>query len=159
MAVLKFLALASVAMGAFILLDFNLPRQHIIAPVTMKVPDVDGGGLIRAGGREATISAEVYNVLSEGDDVEIEHTPMLGCTTRAWPANDRALWADSEGGRSQLLVAAIIMLFPLTMFLFGTNSEDPTHNMVAFALCIAPSYIISLVAAGMWLKLGLTHLG
>ena len=56
-----------------------------------------------------------------------------------------------------MIAAAGLFFLAVGLFIFKPREDNPSGNMPGFFLLVAPSYILSLIAAGVWIKLLLVH--
>lgn len=158
MKLLKALAGLSVMLGMLLFLDANLPANSVELAIKAKIPH-SGGGQLDLGRYEVEVSAEVLDAALEGDPVTLKVTPIFNRILHAKFLRGADLESSqAEAQRRGMFVAALVFLYPIMMFFFSPRAELPVRtNLTVYFLAIVPSYIISLVAMVIWLKLVLVH--
>ncbi len=155
--ILKFLGVLSIIMGLLILLDLLLAGQYLKLNVESKY-QMDGEFLIKAGRYSQPLSEKIYNQIAETDQLEIIASLVFrqlvemkiargGEIIYSWPFEEKILQ----------FVGGLIFLCPLGLMKKRPDPEKE-DRIKFFFLVIAPSYIASLVAIGMWIKLLVTRL-
>ena len=116
--------------------------------------------MLDLGERTAKVDGSFYDSVAENDQVSLRLTPIFGDVEELHSLTDDKLRHNRPSGeRVGRLAAAVVFLVPLTLFLFMPAADDPTRNMMIYTLFVIPSYIISLVAGSLWIKLLMTSAG
>jgi len=154
---LKLLGLASICMGLLLMLDFLVPLRTIRANVQSMIP---GGQTCQVsfGRYERLVSAGVCENLVEGDAVTLTVTSLFHRVEEVRVGDAGwMLYARPLLNKVLMLAMALLLLYPMCMLRFRPKTSDKHHNLAAFGLLVAPSYLFSLVAMGLWTKFLLVH--
>jgi hypothetical protein len=155
--VLRILGLASVCIGLLVFLDFALPTRTAHEYIRAKVLRGDQH-VLQLGGREQEVDQWFYKDLVEGDELLVETTRVFERLETITAAAGRQAYAPRTNlDRLEMIAVGMLFLLPALVFRFTPRPEDNFYNMTFFALVIAPSYIISLVAVGLLAKLLLVN--
>ena len=96
--------------------------------------------------------------LYEGSQVRLETTRIFSQVESVTGVDNPGLvFRRSLWDKLIMLVGAVLFFVPLAAFSFAPRPDEPSRNMTTFALVVAPSYIASLIALGLWVKLLLVH--
>jgi len=157
LAPLKGLAILSVAMSMVILLDFVLPVRTDHLPIQSKITE-GNETILRFGGYRQAVNAAGFSSVHEGQQITLTKTALLGRI-----ASLRAAGSVEPDYRRSILEKAVLALSALAFFLpaglfaFTPHPNTPSQNMAGYFGLVVPSYIFSLVASGLWIKLFLVH--
>lgn len=154
---LKGLALLSVAMGLLVLLDFALPTSTVTTDVKEIVPREDEA-VLDFGVYRKSVPVIWQKACYEGLKAELEITPLFHQV-------DHVTLCDSGGpefgrpwsARVLMIIGGLAFLLPVGLLRFSPSQDDPWHNTFGYFSLVAPSYVLSLVAAGLWVKVLLVH--
>ncbi len=154
---LQAVGLASVCLGLLIFLDLSLPAGTTVANVTARFTR-DGQALIHAGGYKEQVAVEFYNKTFEGSAVMIETTPLFHQLVSIGSSELGLLGYYRSDIKQYLMVAmGAIFVFPVLLFRLVPKAQKIRRDMFTYGLVIVPSYMISLIACGVWVKLVLVH--
>jgi len=154
---LKLLGVGSICVGLLLLLDCVLPPRSIPTAVR-HLTRRDEGAALSLGKYDLDVPAKHAHGLFDGQAAVIEVTPVFHRLQSA-KLTDRSqtLVSRSTSNRLGMTVAGLVFLIPLALMRFVPDRNDPGRNMVAYFMVFVPSYIVSLIAAGIWIKLLLVH--
>jgi len=154
---LKLLGVASICMGLLLLLDCVLPPMIMTTPVRHVTTreHVVAASLDRY---DLELAPEQAHGLIDGHAATLEITPVFHRLLSAGLADSPHPLVDhSTANKVGMSVAGLAFLIPLGLMRFVPDRNDPGRNMVAYFTVFVPSYIVSLIAAGIWVKLLLVH--
>jgi hypothetical protein len=154
---LKAMAVLSLALAAVIALDFVLPKQTEPLRVEGKVK-IGNRTELFFGPYRVTAAASAVKDIHDGDMVSVETTPLLDrvCSVRAKDGS-RADYRRSAFDKGSLAFTGLVFFLPITMLRFKPDAASPVRNMRAYLTVVVPSFILSLIASGLWVKLFLVH--
>jgi hypothetical protein len=157
LAPLRALAVLSVAMSGTIVLDLVLSERDTQMTVEAKV--LSGQmSILHMGSYRQPVDAQHFKTVKEGDVVAVRTTPVFRRIESI-----SMLDAPSPGFRRSrednavMIVAAGVFFLAAGVFIFRPREGNRPGNMPGFFLLVVPSYILSLIAAGLWIKLLLVH--
>jgi len=154
---LKVLALLSMAMGVAIVLDFVLGVKHTAMTVDAKVPSGETS-ILHMGGYEQPVDAERFRFVQEGDVLAVRRTAIFRrIEDVSLAGNSEPAFRRSREDKGVMIAAAVLFSLTIGTLMFAPREGYPGRNMCGFFLLVAPSYILSLVATGLWIKLLLVH--
>jgi hypothetical protein len=155
---LKVLCVLSLCMGTLIFLDYVLTPHTVVKIVKGRIPRANEY-VIGLDGSEQAISKSFYDELVEGDAVKIKITPILKRTRSiTGPKRAQPGYVLGRGGKILLALVAVPFFLPLGVLSFNPARSKPERNMQVYFLLVVPSYILSLIAAGLLIKLLLENL-
>jgi hypothetical protein len=154
---IKALALLSVAMSLAIVLDFVLPSRT--SNLTLEAKASDGNSsVLYMGSYVQSVKARPFKMVEEGDRLTVKSTPLFGrIESIAAAGMDRPGFSRSGWDKAMMVVAAAIFFAAVGTLKFTPSVEDPSRNIAGYFALIVPSYVLSLVAGGLWIKLLLVH--
>lgn len=155
---IKALAVLSVAMSLAIVMDFVMPVQSEHLILQAKVP---GGqySILHIGGYEQAVDARTFNMVHEGDRLAVKTTALFGriesisAAGMSEPGYIRSTW-----DRIVMISCAAVFFVAVGALRFNPNKDEPARNLKAYFALIVPSYVLSLIAVGLWIKLILVHI-
>lgn len=151
--VLRILGLVSICIGLLVFLDFALPTRTAHEYVRAKILR-DDQHVLQLGDHEQEVDQWFYKDIVEGDELLVETTRVFERLETITAATGRQAYRPRTNlDRIEMIAVGVLFLLPALMFRFTPRPEDNFYNMTFFALVIAPSYIISLVAVGLLAKL------
>ena len=154
---LKALGVASICMGLLVLLDFVLPAKRISTVVRDAVPR-GHEVLVHLGKYEKSIPADKGPDVFEGQPASLEVTPLFHRIENVEIGEKKEVVVRrSTVGKIAMLATGLLFLLPIGLIRYTPDANDPVRNKAAFFLVVAPSYVLSLVATGLWVKLLLVH--
>ena len=154
----KVLAIASICMGALLILDYVLPTRFISETVVGKIPRPDEY-VLDLGTREQPVSGEFYAEIVERDAVKLEVTQLFGrIRSVTGPGRSAAGFTRSSLSRFLIVAAGVLFFLPLPLLRFTPDPRNASRNMQYYVLLICPSYVLSLIATGLLIKLLLVNI-
>ncbi len=154
---LQAVGLASVCLGLLIFMDLSLPVGTAVTKVTARFTR-DGQALIHAGGYKEQVDAEFYNRTFEGSPVKIETTPLFHQLVSISSSELGLVGYFRSDVKQYIMVAmGVLFVFPVLLFRLVPKAKKIRRDMFTYGLVIVPSYLISLIACGVWVKLVLVH--
>ncbi len=154
---LKLLGLAGICMGVMIFVDFLLPAKTIHTNVQAMIPRGDHVEL-QLGRYEQNVGKNLAKKFFEGRKVTLEVTSLFDRIESVRLGRDTVpLLRRQKIGKVVMLIAGLVCLVPLMLFRLKLRPETPLKNMTEYFLVIVPSYIVSLISIGVWIKLFLVH--
>jgi len=157
LAPLKGFAMLSIAMGMVIVLDFILPTRTDYAPVKARIEDGEKM-VLHVGSYRQTVEPAAFSQVHEGQQVALEKTALLGRieSLRA-PRSVEPGYTRPMLEKLLLGLAALVFFMPVGLLKFSLDKEEPSRNMAGYFGLVVPSYVLSLIASGLWIKLFLVH--
>lgn len=154
---LRVIGVASICMGLLVFLDFGLPTRTIKTNVLGKYPRGDQN-IVHMGDYEQAVSRDFYDQLRDGKGVDLEVTPFFNrmvTITAAERVNPD--FTRSTRDVVFMIVTGALFIFPVALFRFAPRGRNASRDMAGYLLVVVPSYIISLIACGLWVKFLLVH--
>lgn len=147
----------SIAMSVVLVLDFVLPTQTDYVPVEVKLAE-GGKTLLHVGSYRQLVEPSSFSEVHEGQQVALERTALLG-RLESLKASGSTTPGYTRSSLEKLLlgVAAVVFIVPIGMLKFSPDGQSPSRNMAAYFALVVPSYVLSLIASGFWIKLFLVH--
>lgn len=153
----KALAVLSLAMSGVIVLDFTLATNFRWVTVKGKIP-IAGETVLYAGPYVQRVPAAALANVHEGDLVGIETTALLDRIESITPAGStKAINLRSAWQKLPLAATALLFFLPVGMLKFSPRQGEVRRNVTAYLTLVVPSFILSLIASGLWIKLFLVH--
>jgi hypothetical protein len=143
-----------------VILDFVLPPQVLSARVEAVIPLNSRQDALEFNLGRVPVDALFADASAvfEGQELTVKITSLLNRIDEVQAGKDRTIvYARPLNDRIMLLVAGAVCLVPLSLWRFRPESGTARGNMAGYLLLVVPSYMISLVAAGFWIKLFLVH--
>ncbi len=154
---LRIIGVASICMGLLVFLDFGLPTRTIKTNVQGKYPRGDQN-IAHMGDYEQAVSRDFYDRLMDGTAVDLEVTPFFNrMVTITAVKRLNPDFTRSTGDVVFMAVAGLLFLFPVALFRFSPRARNASRDLAGYLLVVVPSYIISLIACGLWVKFLLVH--
>jgi len=158
---LKFLSLLSVCMSLLIILDLALPLRTEAMTVNAVVP-AGQSRILHLDGHEQAVAGELADDLLEGDIVTVENTRVFRrIETLSIPAAGArpgvVAYRRSGWDKAAMMIAAVLFFLPAGVLPFAPKPADVPWNMRMYLRLLVPSYVLSMVAMGLWIKLFLLH--
>lgn len=155
---LKALGLASVCMGLLVMLDFLLPVRMLPARVAAVMPQGENVTVVDFGRYRRAVSSELAEDLYEGVSASIVITPLFHRVEEIRGGEQGSmLYARPLLNKLLMIGCGLLLLYPMCMLRFRPKASDKNHNVAAFGLLVAPSYVFSLIALGLWTKFLMVH--
>ena len=155
--ILKGLGLLSIIMAVLVVLDLLMPASVRSGIIQAKFERGDKR-IVRVNSREQAVSRDFYDAVAENDKMNLETTPLFGRVKNLATSEDNlAGYSMSDSNKVLTLIGGALLLLPLSVLHFVPKADDKLYNMNVFIFLLSPSYVISLVAVGMWVKLLFGH--
>ena len=153
----KVLAMLSIAMSMVIVLDFILPTRTGHVPVEVKIKDGEKV-VVHLGSYKQTVEPAGFPEIYEGQQIALEKTALLGRIESLRVAGSVEP-GHTRPGLEKLLfgLAAVVFFLPVGLLKFSPDRNNAYHNMAGYFGLVVPSYVLSLIAFGLWIKLFLVH--
>jgi len=152
----KAMATFSLAMTGVIVLDFILPTALCRLPMKGKIP-AGNKAIVYVGSYREYVPADAIADAQEGDLVDVETTRLLGKVESMSLPGQGWMNVRSIADKASLAAAAALFFLPVGVMKFTPRKNDPARNMKAYLTLVVPSFILSLIALGLWIKLLLVH--
>ncbi len=154
---LKLLGLLSILLGVVFFLDFLLPPEEIPTNVRSTIIR-DDHCIVRIGKFRQEVSPALQDRFFDGQNVRLKATLLFDRVEAIVLAGETApVWQRSTGAKVGMIIIGLVLLIPLGLFRISTQEDPPRRNIATYLFMIAPSYILSLISIGVWIKFLLVH--